>query len=143
MIVRPYRAADIEGVLAAWEHASRLAHPFLTEDFLDAERERIPSLYIPNTDVWVAEVGGAVVGFIALAGNEVGAIFLDPACHGQGIGKALMDQAASLHATLEVEVFEANWVGRAFYDRYGFEFLERKKHGETGNMLLRLAYRPA
>jgi putative acetyltransferase len=37
-----------------------------------------PKLYLPNADTWVAETNGAVVGFIALLGNFVGAIFVEP-----------------------------------------------------------------
>jgi len=70
---------------------------------------------MPNTDTWVAELEGEVKGFIALMGNEVGAIFLQSECHGQGLGKALMDKAQKLHGDLEVEVFKENTIGRKFY----------------------------
>ena len=73
-------------------------------------------------------------------GNEVGAIFLQPDCHGQGIGKALMDKAQGLHGNLEVEVFEANTIGRTFYSKYGFEHLEEKLHEPTGQQVLRLKF---
>ena len=76
--IRHYKEADLEGVLSSWENASRIAHPFLPEDFLAQERKNIPALYIPNADIWVLEVENDVVGFIALIGNEVGAIFLQP-----------------------------------------------------------------
>jgi putative acetyltransferase len=44
-------------------------------------------------DTTVYEAEGRVVGFLALIGNEVGAIFLDPDRPGPGIGRALMDNA--------------------------------------------------
>lgn len=81
---------------------------------------------------------GKLEGFIALMGNEVGAIFLQPAHHGKGAGKALMDKAQELHATLEV--FKENSIGCKFYSRYGFEHLEEKLHEPTGRPLLRLRY---
>jgi len=95
-------------------------------------------MYLPNADTWVVEDEGKVVGFIALIGNEVGAIFVDPKCHGRGLGKALMDKAQSLHARLEVEVFKENHIGRNFYDRYGFKYLEEKVFETTGDKVLRL-----
>lgn len=140
MQIRQYKATDLEPVLESWEVATRLAHEFMTDDFIAKERKNVAEIYLPNTDTWVAEINGAVKGFIALMGNEVGALFLQPNCHGKGIGKALMDKAQELHGDLEVEVFEANTMGRNFYSKYGFEQLEQKLHEPTGQQILRLKF---
>ena len=138
--IRQYTSADLSGVQTSWENASRIAHTFLSEEFLTQERENIKTIYIPNSDTWVAELEGEVVGFLSLMGNEVGAIVLEPRCHGTGIGKALMDKAQAIHGDLEVEVFQANPIGRKFYDRYGFVLMESKHHEETGQTMLRLRF---
>ncbi len=39
-----------------------------------------------------------------------------------------------------MEVFKANRIGRDFYRRYGFAFMEEHIHEETGEPLLRLVY---
>jgi putative acetyltransferase len=140
MLIRQYKESDLEAVLSSWESATRLAHPFMTEEFLAQERKNTAEVYLPNTDTWVIEIDKEVVGFIALLGNEVGAIFLQPKHHGKGLGKALMDKARELHGELEVEVFSANSIGRKFYSKYGFEFLEEKLHEPTGQQVLRLKY---
>lgn len=140
MIIRQYKESDLAAVLESWEVATRMAHEFMTDEFIAQERKNVAELYLPNTDTWVAEVEGNVVGFIALMGNEVGAIFLQPSNHGKGIGKALMDKAQSLHGDLEVEVFEKNYLGRKFYSKYGFKFLEIKHHEPTGQEVLRLKF---
>jgi putative acetyltransferase len=137
-IIRRYEEKDLDGVLSSWENASKLAHPFLTKEFLDKERYDIPNVFLPISDTWVAESNGKIVGFIALLGNEVGGLFVEPEHHGEGIGRALMDKAQELHGDLEVEVFQENSIGRRFYSRYGFELMEEKIHKETGNILLRL-----
>lgn len=138
--IRQYQDSDLKNLMASWETANKLAHPFLKEDFVAQVRADIPSLYIPNADTWVVEVEGHVVGFMALLGNEIGAIFLQPAFHGKRIGKALMDKAQELHGDLEVEVFEENSIGRKFYSSYGFEVLIEKIHEETKNKVLRLKF---
>lgn len=138
--IRQYKVLDLEGVLGSWEVATRLAHPFMTDEFIAQERKNIAEIYMPNTDTWVAELEGEIKGFIALMGNEVGAIFLQPNCHGQGIGKALMDKAQEIHGNLEVEVFKENNIGRNFYSKYGFEQLEEKLHEQTGQQVLRLKF---
>ena len=76
MKIRQYKDSDLEAVLSSWEKATRLAHPFMTEGFLAQERINTAEIYLPNTDTWVMEIDGEVVGFIALMGNEVGAIFV-------------------------------------------------------------------
>jgi len=117
-----------------------LAHPFMTDEFIANERKNVAEIYLPNTDTWVIEFDEEVKGFIALMGNEVGAIFLQPEFHGKGVGKALMDKAQELHGDLEVEVFKENSIGRKFYSQYGFEFLEQKLHEPTGQQVLRLKF---
>ncbi len=136
--IQQYKEADLNGVLSSWENASKIAHPFLSDEFMDKERDNIPNMYLPNADTWVADVNGTVVGFIALIGNEVGAIFVEPEFQDVGIGSALMNKARELHGNLEVDVFEANSIGRKFYSGYGFEPLLEKVHEETGNKVLRL-----
>lgn len=140
MHVRQYKSGDLDAVLSSWENASKLAHPFLKGDFLAQERKNIPAIYLPNADTWVVDVDNKVVGFIALMGNEVGAIFLQPKHHGKGAGKALMDKARELHGDLEVEVFLKNSIGRSFYSQYGFVLLEEKTHEPTGQQVLRLKF---
>lgn len=140
MQIRQYRASDLDSVLDSWESATRLAHEFMMDDFIAQERKNVEEIYLPNTDTWVAEIDNEVKGFIALMGNEVGAIFLQPRCHGKGIGRALMDKAQGLHGDLEVEVFKKNTIGRKFYSKYGFEPLEEKLHEPTGQQVLRLRF---
>lgn len=138
--IRQYMASDLSAVLDSWEVATRLAHKFMTDEFVVQERKKVAEIYLPNTDTWVAEIDSEVQGFIALMGNEVGALFLQPHCHGEGVGKRLMDKAQALHQDLEVEVFKENAIGRKFYLRYGFEQLEEKLHEPTGQQVLRLKF---
>ena len=138
--IRQYESRDLHDVLSAWENASKIAHPFLTREFLEQERRNIPDVYLPNAETWVIEQSEKVIGFISLLGNEVGAIFVQPEYYGAGAGRALMDKAQALHGDLEVEVFEANAIGRRFYANYGFEPLSQKVHAETGHVLLRLKF---
>jgi putative acetyltransferase len=140
MNIRPYKNSDLEAVLSSWETATRLAHPFMTDEFIAQERINVAEVYMPITDTWVVDIDGNIEGFIALMGNEVGAIFLQPKYHGKGAGKALMDKAQELHGDLEVEVFKDNSIGRKFYSHYGFEQLEEKLHEPTGQQVLRLKF---
>jgi len=137
-MIRKYEDNDLEELLDAWYSASKIAHPFLSEEFLEQERKNIAFDHLPNAETWVYELDGVVIGFIALIGNEVGAIFLDPRYHGKGIGRKLMDHAKSLREFLELDVFKDNNIGRGFYKKCGFREEYEHVHEETGFMQLRL-----
>ena len=137
-MIRKYEPTDLDAVMAAWESASAVAHPFLPEEFATQMRRDIPEVYLPNAETWVWEIGGQVVGFIALVGNEIGGLFLDAQHHRKGIGGALVDHARGLHGELEVEVFAANDIGRMFYLKRGFELMHTDMHEATGLEVLRL-----
>jgi putative acetyltransferase len=138
--IRQYQNSDLDAVLSSWEVATRLAHPFMTDEFIAQERINVAEIYMPNTDTWVIDFDNNIEGFIALMGNEVGALCLNPDHHGKGAGKILMDKAQQLHGDLEVEVFKENSIGRKFYSKYGFKELEEKLHEPTGRQVLRLKF---
>lgn len=72
--IRPYQAEDIEPVIDVWQRANALAHPFLSEDFVAGVHRAMRDIYLPNAETYLLEVGGNVVGFIALIGNEIGGL---------------------------------------------------------------------
>lgn len=138
--IRPYEETDLDAVLSAWENAQNIAHPFLPEKFQAQEKINVETLYLPNAETWVVEAGHEVVGFIALIGNEIGGLFLQPLYHGKKLGKLMVDKARDLHGNLEVEVFEKNLMGRKFYAKYGFESLAEHMHAQTNEKVLRLQF---
>ncbi len=137
-MIRLYQETDQAALLAVWYRAAVIAHHFLPANHFEQEREAIATQYLPMAETWVYEHQGAVVGFIALLGPTVGGFFVDPAMQGKGVGRSLMDHAVQIRGSLAVEVFEANVIGRRFYDRYGFVPCGRSRHAETGLTLLHL-----
>ena len=137
---RQYCDKDLAEVMAAWESASKVAHPFMNEAFFEQERHNIPNLYLPNADTWVAIYDNKVVGFIALIGNEVGGLFVNTDFHGKGFGRALMNKAKQIHGNLQVQVFKKNMIGRNFYQSYGFSFDSELTWPATGDIIYKLNY---
>ncbi|MDX8467803.1 GNAT family N-acetyltransferase [Mesorhizobium sp. VK23B] len=68
----------------------------------------------------VAEAGGRIVGFIAVSGEWVEQLYLDPAWTGQGIGSRLLTQATASLQVVKLHCFQANTGARRFYERHGF-----------------------
>ncbi|WP_417458447.1 GNAT family N-acetyltransferase [Kordiimonas sp.] len=142
MIIRHYETNDVDSVIDVWLNASKVAHPFLKKDFIESETVNMRELYLPNAETWVVENEGAIVGFLALIGNEVGGLFVDPKYHGLRFGKTLMDKAVALRGALELDVFQQNHIGRRFYARYGFWEDHEYEHEATGECVIRLKYAP-
>ena len=141
-MIRKYAPADKDALLAVWYESAQVAYPFWTPAMFDDERQAIADRFLPMAETYVYERAGTVVGFISLMDNEVGGLFVAPRCHREGIGRALMDRARASRAHLELDVFEANAIGRAFYDRYGFGVVGEHVDEATGLRVLRLRLPP-
>lgn len=139
-MIRLYHKNDTEAIIEVWYQASLIAHPFLTAEFMEQEQINLCERFLPHSQTWVYEKAGRIVGFISLVENEVGGIFVHPTWQQQGVGRALMDKAATLHDTLELDVFAANQQGRAFYAKYGFTPVKKVRDDATEEMMIRLRY---
>ena len=138
-MIRDFKSNDTDVLIDVWKAASTVAHPFLSDDFIEAEAENLRNIYLVHAQTRVIEVDGRAAGFIAMIGNEIGGLFLEPEQHGRGLGWAMVTDVFETHGTLEVEVFEQNAVGRRFYKSYGFEQIGTSTHEPTGETVLRLA----
>ena len=140
-MIRKYAPEDQEAVLRVWYESAQVAHPFWAPEMFDHERQAIAEQHLPRAETYVFERTGTVVGFISLLGTEVGGLFVMPRYHRQGIGRALVDVARASRDHLELDVFEANGIGRAFYERYGFQVVGERMDEATGLRTLRLELR--
>lgn len=145
LVLRPVADTDLDAVLDVWDRASRLGHPFLSDAFHAAERDRIAHQWLPASETVVAEDDGAIVGFVSMVGDEVGGLFVDPDRHRQGIGRRLLAHALVGRRRLELGVLDGNVGARAFYAALGFR--EVGRHDEAveghGEVRMRLDRGPA
>ena len=137
-MIRKHKEQDLEKIMNVWHSASSLAHPFLNKKFVEKVESDMRNLYIPDSETWVFEQNNSIVGFISMIENEIGGLFVLPDNHSKGIGTKLVDFVAKENQVLEVEVFEKNIIGRAFYDKCGFKLIKQYSHEESGNIVLRL-----
>ena len=75
--------------------------------------------------VSVVEQNERVVGFIALDGPRVQALYVGAEARGRGHGAALLQGAQAALDALELWTFQANNCAQAFYRRHGFSEVER------------------
>lgn len=61
-MIRPYQSQDTDALIAIWEKANALAHPFLTKAFVAQVASDMRTLYLPNAETWIADKDGAAIG---------------------------------------------------------------------------------
>ncbi|NEX94266.1 acetyltransferase [Caulobacter sp. 17J65-9] len=133
MQLRRAHDEDLARVIEIWNDAVRATHDFLTDADIRFYLPIVRDQYLPFAEVWVAE-GDAdrLTGFVGLTNAKVDALFVDPAAHRQGIGRALLAHAYGLKGPLAVDVNEENHPARAFYARLGFREVGRSATDAAG-----------
>jgi putative acetyltransferase len=133
--IRRARPADLEPLVALWERSIRATHDFLTEADIVALRPRVgEALRDDRLELWVlVEPGDVPIGFMALAGDEISALFLEPTKRGHGGGRQLVGHAqAQRNGELIVDVNEQNLGARGFYAALGFVVIGRSPIDDDG-----------
>lgn len=105
--------------------------------------------YDPAHDrIWVASRGEAILGSLTIDGGSTPAhearlrwFILDEVCHGQGIGKRLMDEAMQFCERAGFErvflwTFRGLDAARHLYDRAGFEVTDGREDTDWGDPVL-------
>lgn len=118
--IRRSRASDADAVLDIWRRAVDATHDFLSAEDRAAIDEEVQVL-LPELDLWVAvDENNRPTAFMSMSDSSLDALFADPAQHGTGIGRALVDFALGSNSYLRVDVNEQNEQAVAFYRRLGF-----------------------
>lgn len=143
MKIRQGSLADVPRALEIWRAAVDATHGFLTpEDRVEIDR-MVAEQFLPQADLWLAEDGeGRVLGFLVMAGDEIDALFVDPAVHGRGYGTALVEHALTLSPHVTVEASEQASNALPFYEARGFVRTGRSEVDPQGRPypLVRLRY---
>lgn len=132
MIRRP-RPDDDARNLAIWRAAVHATHEFLSVADLTAIDVQVQR-HLPSLITWVAvDEADRPLGFMAMNGGHVAALFVDPEAHGRGVGRSLIEKAASQHpGGLTVDVNEQNPKAIGFYVRLGFAPFGRSPLDDAG-----------
>ena len=122
--IRASRADDVAQLLEVWRRSVDATHDFLTSEDRKAIDRIVADDYLPSAELMVAvDESDAPVAFLGGSRREIESLFVDPAVHGQGVGRLLVQHFASLaEGELRVDVNEQNAGARAFYERLGFRF---------------------
>ena len=122
----PYRPAFRERLVHLWRasfaHGVGAPVPQPVDDHLRFFDEHM----LTETSVHLALRDGALVGFSAFTPDSVMQLYVHVDHLGQGIGTQLLELAkANSHGKLWLHTFVTNQNAQRFYERHGFEVMER------------------
>ncbi len=141
--IRPYQPSDLDAVITIFERAVReVASAHYTPAQIDAwahtERKEWRTARL-SQPTWIAEMGGAPVGFADLEGDgHLDMMFVHPAFQGLGIASALLNtvESAARKLLLRHIYTEASLSARPFFARRGFALLAQQTVQLRGQKLV-------
>ncbi|WP_175947471.1 acetyltransferase [Burkholderia pyrrocinia] len=143
--IRKSTEADGTRVLDIWRSAVDATHHFLSDDDRRAIESEVVA-FLPGAPLDLAvDDDERAIGFMLLDGSHMEALFVDPAHHGAGVGRLLVEEAIRRHPNLSTDVNEQNEAAAGFYERLGFERCGRSALDGQGRPypLIHLRYRAA
>ncbi|WP_321805457.1 acetyltransferase [Burkholderia sp. BCC1993] len=141
--IRKSNEADGTRVLDIWRQAVDATHHFLSDDDRRAIEAEVVA-FLPGAPLDLAvDESDRPVAFMLLDGSHMEALFVDPAHHGAGVGRRLVEAALGRHPDLSTDVNEQNEAAAGFYERLGFERCGRSALDGQGRPypLIHLRYR--
>lgn len=123
IIVRRAHMSDAPAIAEVYIASRRGAAAYMPTVHTDDEiRAWVSDYLVPRLEVWVAESGGRIVGFLGLEGEDMlDQLFIAPATQRSGVGDRLLALAKELRpAGLRLYAFQRNTPARRFYEARGF-----------------------
>jgi putative acetyltransferase len=143
--LRPYRSDDEDAAIALWRTTWQLAYPDI--DFaarVDWWRERWHSELVPNAAIIVAEVAGAMTGFVTIdPSGYLDQLVVAPEHWGSSLATLLVDEAKRRSpdgVTLKVNADNARAI--RFYERSGFVHAGEDVNPASKRRVLKMAWKP-
>lgn len=145
LVLRPGVPGDADALAALMTAARHAAVPAMPPPVHTPEEDRawIGRQLAGETEAWVAERDGELVGYVLLEPDCLHSLYVRPDLTGRGIGTVLLDLVKSLRPDgFALWVFESNTGARRFYTRHGLWELEHTdgSANEEGAPDLRMAW---
>jgi putative acetyltransferase len=123
MRIRPFHENDFPAILDIYARSKMDELIYEQKEFvllpLTEDQKRLAELQ--ESDIYVCEDNG-IVGYGALFGSEIRALFVCPDCRGKGVGKLLLTHLLSLiEGPAVLYVAKTNAPAKNLYEKFGFK----------------------
>lgn len=125
-------ADEYPRLVEIWRTSVDATHDFLAAEHRASIEQKLPTDYLPNVRLAVAEREGQAVGFAGTADGDLAMLFVHAEQRGSGIGSALLRHVIEEHGVTTVDVNEQNEQAVAFYRHSGFEITGRSPVDSDG-----------
>jgi putative acetyltransferase len=143
--LRPYSAADEDAAIDLWRRTWQKHYAHIDFDARAAWwRERWRTELVPTARIVLADVDGAMAGFVTVDPKTtyLDQIVVAPEHWGSDVALALLDEAKRLSPKgLYLLVNKDNFRAIRFYEKYGFVQAGEDKNPVSGLAVNRMAWR--
>ena len=122
----PYRPEFRDALVDLWRASFAHGVGAPVPSAIDEHRRYFDEQVVPETNIVLALRDGALAGFVAFTPEAVMQLYVHVDRLGQGIGTRLLDHAKTASGgRLWLYTFVTNTNAQRFYERHGFEIVER------------------
>ncbi len=133
-MIRNFKSTDIDNIMNIWLKSTIKAHDFINKEYWENSYDTVKTVYIPIAETLVYEDNEGIKGFISIINNEfIGALFVDVAFQGNGIGKNLINYAMDKYNELTLAVYKENKKSVEFYINRGFKIIKEQVNDDSGH----------
>ncbi|MFR5048756.1 MAG: GNAT family N-acetyltransferase [Faecalispora sporosphaeroides] len=130
-MIRKLYKDDIDKVTQIWLEVNTKAHNFIPERYW-VEHFNDTKEIIPQSEVYVYEKDGEILGFVGLSDNYIAGIFVSINSQSMGIGKHLLNYVKDIKTKLSLSVYQKNEGAIKFYKRENFIIQSENIDENTG-----------
>ncbi len=139
-IIRKFNDFDLKRVMRIWYEGNLEAHDFVDKNYWEKNFGFVKRS-LPESEVYVYEIDGYVVGFVGIDEGYIAGLFVDKEYRGVGIGTKLIEYVKELYDFFTLHVFENNYGAVTFYENRGLIKKEESVHEDLGEVEYLMYYR--
>jgi putative acetyltransferase len=143
LVIRDAGPEDVAAISALVQHTVRISNG---RDYPPQAIELIVANFAPDKvgqrmaerDVFVCQAGDRIVGTIALGGDRLRSLFVEPGLQQAGIGARLVAhlEAHARKAGVGELKLSSSLTARGFYERLGYRLIQPEEHDGVSTFLM-------